>query len=376
MAKSSPGGRTTPLARRIWHADWAEFFRGVYEYNVLRNFRTLPPRQAFVNVTYRCNARCEMCRIWEVPDREEIALARFLTVIDDPILRAVEHLTLSGGEPLLRPDLGELTAAIMERLPRLSKLVLLTNGLLPRRCLSFVTAIAPACRARGIRLTVSVSMDGVGGVNDHLRGVPGAFAKASETLRLLRDASSDLDLSLVTASVLCKKTLPHVAEYQEWGRSLNVEAGFQLIGFHGTYVSNWATKSELDFGAPERGALFSLMKEQSRRRGLTDFKSYYWNDMLHLYREGRPRRTPCPFSVDTIAVDALGDVYYCLSEPKIGNCFTGRTLSEIYLDKNNLALREKRRSTCCPSCNSACLLSTGLKKDAKRYLWFLLTGRT
>ncbi len=370
------GKPTAGLIKKIGDVDWLGFLRGIYEFNLLRYIRVLPPRQVVLNVTYRCNARCQMCRIWEMPRRIEMTLKQFVAAMEDPLLQGVEQLDLSGGEPFLRQDLIELSGAIIERLPNLRKLVIVTNGLLPRQSLSFITAIAPVCRARGIRMTISISVDGLEALNDQIRGVPGSFAKASETLRLLRNLASELGFVLTMASVLCKKTLPYVSEYQAWSRSLNVDSGFQLIGFHETYVSNLAAKDELDFSDSECRALYSLMEELSSRRSVMNFASYYWNDMLHLYREKRPRRSPCSFAVDTLILDALGDVYYCLSEPKIGNWLSSRSLSDLYRDKKNLALRKKRRQTRCPSCNSACLVSAALKKDAKRYLWFLLTGLT
>ncbi|KPL16039.1 MAG: hypothetical protein AMJ93_16155 [Anaerolineae bacterium SM23_84] len=108
--------------------------------------------------------------------------------------------------------------------------------------------------------------------------------------------------------------------------------------------------------------------------------------MLKMYRDGRPRQTPCPFALDSFVLDAYGDVYYCLSERKIGNCLAFGTtcgvsqthkvsnsapVSAIYYDLENLAFREELTRSACLQCNSGCFVNVGIKKDLKKYLLFL-----
>ena len=362
--------------QKLLRVDWGGFLRGVYEYNVLRHLKTLPPRQAQINVTYRCNARCQMCNIWQWERREEMTLQQFVEVMADPVFDGLERIIIGGGEPILRQDLVELVEFFLERMPRLLSMTFLTNGLLPERAATVAEAIAQRCQQRGVRLTASVSMDAVGELNDRVRGVPGAFSRAAETIDLLKPLAARYDFSLGVAAVVFNETLPHVAELRQWCRERGVHVGFQIVGFHESYVSNLEKKDDLDFTSQDREALFALMEELAERRSLTNFPAFYWNDMLHLYRDGRPRHTPCVLAVDTFALDAYGDIYYCPSELKIGNCLTDGTISEIYYDPRNLARRAEMVRTICPTCNSGCFLNTGLKKDAGKYIRFLLTGRS
>ncbi len=382
------------LLDKLSTARWDVIVRGVWEYDVLRHFHTLPPRQLQINVTFRCNSRCTMCNIWQMQDRPEMDLARFSQVLQDPLFDGIERLTLAGGEPSLRADLIPLTGLFINRMSHLKSLTLVTNGLAVERILADSRAMLRLCAEHGINLNISVSLDGVGPVHDEMRGLPGAFSRVEKCLQGLkelqaesvRDGVDPASFWFGVGSVIARKNLYHVKELQAWCNERGIEIGFQLVGFHETYVANVEQRGELDFSQADREYLFQLLRELAGDRSLSNFMAYYWDDMLKMYRDGRPRQTPCPFAVDSFVLDAYGDIYYCLSERKIGNCLSagpqqgGGTerqragpCSAIYYDPQNLAFREQMTRSSCLQCNSACFVNVGIKKDLKKYLGFLLS---
>lgn len=371
------------LLQKLFTARWDTIVRGFYEYNFLRHFRVLPPRQLQINVTYRCNARCTMCNIWQMEPRAEMALEDFARVFQDDIFRGIERLTLAGGEPSLRQDLIPLAQLCMDKMPRLGSLTLITNGLAAERIVADTRALLGLCAERGIHLNVSVSLDGVGQVHDEMRNVPGAFARVERCLMGLKELQAEHPFWLGAGCVITRKNLYHLRELQDWCEERGIELGFQLVGFHETYVANIEQQGELDFTQADKEYLFAFLETLAAERSLSNFMAYYWDDMLKMYRDGRPRQTPCPFAVDSFVLDAYGDVYYCLSERKIGNCLSGDVgnaslggpCSAIYYRPENLRFRETLVRSSCLHCNSGCFVNIGIKKDLKKYLWFLLTGR-
>jgi MoaA/NifB/PqqE/SkfB family radical SAM enzyme len=383
-------------------AHWDVIVRGVWEYDVLRHFRTLPPRQLQINVTYRCNSRCTMCNIWQMEDRPEMDLAQFSQVLQDPLFEGIERLTLAGGEPSLRSDLIPLTEQFINRMSHLKSLTLVTNGLAVERILADSRAMLRLCTEHDINLNISVSLDGLDGVHDEMRNVPGAFARVEKCLLGLKELQSESQGSFWfgVGCVITRKNLYHLRELQAWCDERGIEVGFQLVGFHETYVANIEQRGELDFDQSDREYLFQFLGELAADRSASNFMAYYWNDMLSMYRDGRSRQTPCPFAVDSFVLDAYGDIYYCLSERKIGNCLlaeqnsstdaggsqppTQRGMdaggspsagpcSALYYDPKNLAFRKQMTRSSCLQCNSACFVNVGIKKDLKKYLWFLLS---
>lgn len=376
-------GMKRSFVRKLLTARWSTIIRGFYEYNVLRRFRVLPPRQLQINVTYRCNARCSMCNIWQMEPRAEMRLEDFARVLDDSIFRSIERLTLAGGEPSLRQDLIPLTELFIDKMPRLGSLTLITNGLAVERILTDIRALLELCGKHKINLNISVSLDGVGQVHDEMRNIPGAFARVERCLVGLKELQALYPFWLGVGCVITRKNLYHLHELQDWCDERGIELGFQLVGFHETYVANVEQREELDFTSADKEYLFDFLQKLAARRSLSDFMAYYWYDMLRMYRDGQPRQTPCPFAVDSFVLDAYGDVYYCLSERKIGNCLTTAMndlaiqspCSAIYYHPENLRFREALARSSCMRCNSGCFVNIGIKKDLKKYLWFLLTGK-
>ena len=130
-----------------------------------------PPGPVVIwNLTRRCNLRCRFCYSGsaDVAYADELSTDEVVTVMQDLRAFRVPALILSGGEPLLRPDIFELSAEAK----RLGFYVALsTNG----------TRIDETNIERIAELDydyVGISLDGTEPTHDHLRGEPGAFAAA------------------------------------------------------------------------------------------------------------------------------------------------------------------------------------------------------
>jgi cyclic pyranopterin phosphate synthase len=113
-----------------------------------------PLRNLRISVTDRCNLRCRYC----MPEAEYVWLPRASILSFEEIDRiagifaglGVSKVRLTGGEPLLRHDLGTLVA-LLSRHGAITDLALTTNGVLLARQ-------AEALRAAGLR-RVTVSLD-------------------------------------------------------------------------------------------------------------------------------------------------------------------------------------------------------------------------
>jgi 12,18-didecarboxysiroheme deacetylase len=127
------------------------------------------------NVTRRCNLKCIHCyaHATEEAFADELGHEEGKALIDDLAGFGVPVILFSGGEPLVRPDLPELAAYAVERGMRA---VISTNGTL-------ITAkMAKTLKEIGLSY-VGISLDGLEPINDHFRGVKGAFQKALDGIR-------------------------------------------------------------------------------------------------------------------------------------------------------------------------------------------------
>lgn len=348
---------------------------GFFEYNIMSRFVPLSPKKVTINLTYRCNSRCVMCNIWKRKKCAEMSNDSWSKILDDPIFKKISSITLSGGEALLTDDfLGKLNIFI-EKMPKLKEIGLISNGLLTETIVEMVKKTAVVCKEHKIKLFVSVSLDGLGKIHDLSRGVKDAYKKVSKTILKLNKLKSKYDFGVGSGALIMKPTLDNYKDLEKWFVKNKIDFAFQIVGFHDTFVDNMDVKSEIDFTKDDSKKLFSFLKRQSKSKGLLDFRSYYWADILAMYRDGKNRTTPCPFLKDQFAIDAVGDVFYCLSEKSIGNCLKKKTVTSIYFDKENLKKREKMWKKTCRKCNSGCDVSEALAKDSLKYGWYLITGK-
>lgn len=58
-------------------------------------------------VTYRCNYRCKYCAAWKAP-AAELGTGEICNIIDEMAGMAVKKISFTGGEPLLREDMGKI----------------------------------------------------------------------------------------------------------------------------------------------------------------------------------------------------------------------------------------------------------------------------
>jgi len=132
------------------------------------------------SVTRRCNLHCGHCYAdshnRDYPD--ELTTEEGTRLLEQLAAFGVPVVLFSGGEPLLRPDLLELAAYAQELGLRT---VVSTNGT------QIDAATAEDMAAAGLSY-VGVSLDGVGALNDKMRGSHGAFDAALGGLRAARDA--------------------------------------------------------------------------------------------------------------------------------------------------------------------------------------------
>jgi Fe-coproporphyrin III synthase len=138
------------------------------------------------NITRQCNLRCKHCYAQALSKKtsDELTTQEGKVLLDDLSSFGAPVILFSGGEPLMRPDLPELAEyAVAKGL----RAVISTNGTLITR------ELAKTLKTIGLSY-VGISLDGLAEVNDHFRGVPGAFDQALTGIRNCRDAGIKVGL--------------------------------------------------------------------------------------------------------------------------------------------------------------------------------------
>jgi MoaA/NifB/PqqE/SkfB family radical SAM enzyme len=143
-----------------------------------QNYRNLPsPPFLILFINSICNQKCEHCFYWRNLNRRDDLTKEELFALSRSLGR-VENLNLSGGEPFLRPEFGEICRQFI-RQNKVRQIYVPTNGYFAERT---VKQITETLKEKELDLFVAeISLDGLGEFHNKFRGSPGAFDKAMQT---------------------------------------------------------------------------------------------------------------------------------------------------------------------------------------------------
>jgi MoaA/NifB/PqqE/SkfB family radical SAM enzyme len=148
----------------------------------LRNYQNLPsPPFLILFINSICNQKCEHCFYWRNLNRRDDLTKEEIFALSRSLGR-IENLNLSGGEPFLRAEFGEICRQFI-RQNKVRQIYVPTNGYFTDRT---VKQITETLREKDLDLFVAeISLDGLGEFHNKFRGSPGAFDKAMETYEAL-----------------------------------------------------------------------------------------------------------------------------------------------------------------------------------------------
>lgn len=134
-------------------------------------------------VTSRCNLLCTHCFYWEElnKNKNELTLDEIERISRS--LPNVLSVSLTGGEPYLRPDLPEIAAAF-ERNSHARNIQIPSNGLLVEKTVSRAEQLLK--KVQKARVCTGVSLDGPQDIHNAIRQNPKSFERALETLAELK----------------------------------------------------------------------------------------------------------------------------------------------------------------------------------------------
>jgi MoaA/NifB/PqqE/SkfB family radical SAM enzyme len=173
------------------------------------------PRFLTYLVTFSCNARCRMCDSWQKASDDDLTLEDIERIFAQ--LPRLDAVRLSGGEPFLRRDLGEI-ARLASAYLKPAVFHITSNGLLTRRIVDFCQH-----RDKDTTLHLLISLDAVGSRHDEIRGVEKAWERAMATIRDLAPRQKELALRLsVNQTVVDEYGLDHYRDLRRILQPLGV----------------------------------------------------------------------------------------------------------------------------------------------------------
>lgn len=249
------------------------------------------PKEICVILTYRCNAKCNMCDVWHYPTKssDEITLSDL-----EKLPSGLRFINITGGEPFLRKDILEIVKLLQHKTNRI---VISTNGF-------FTERIIEVCK-QFPNLGIRISIEGLQKSNDTIRGIRNGFDRGLRTLLTLRRMGvKDIGFGMTVQDMNYKDLLP----LYELSNALNYE--FATATLHNShYFCKQDNRIEnTDLVCNEFSKLtVELLKSKSIKKW---FRAYF-NYGLMNYLRGGNRFLKCEMGSESCFIDPSGDVLPC-----------------------------------------------------------------
>lgn len=253
--------------------------------------QVLLPKEICIILTYRCNAKCNMCDVWHHPSKsgEEIRIEDV-----EKLPSGLRFINITGGEPFIRRDIEEIIHAVR---PKTERIVISNNGFFTDR----IVKLSEKYPDLGIR----ISTEGLQKTNDAIRQIPNGFDRTLRTLLTLRRMGiKDIGFGMTVQDMNCKDLLP----LYELSDALGYE--FATATLHNShYFHKLDNKIENIEMVCNEFAI--LIKELLKSRSVKKWFRAYFNFGLINYIYGGKRLLPCEMGTESCFIDPSGDVLAC-----------------------------------------------------------------
>ncbi len=304
----------------------------------------LPPKEICIILTYRCNAKCNMCDVWRHPTqaKEEIILEDI-----KKLPSGLRFINITGGEPFIRGDIEDIVKVVR---PKTQRIVISTNGF-------FTERIVELCK-KYPDLGIRISTEGLQKTNDAIRKIPEGFDRTLRTLLALRRMGiKDIGFGMTVQDINCEDLLP----LYELSDALGYE--FATATLHNSHYFH-----KLDNKIDDKDKVcneFSILIEKLlKSKSVKKWFRAYFNYGLMNYIHGGKRFLPCEMGTESCFLDPSGDLLACNGmDEKIpmGN-IREKTFDEIW---NSSQAEEVRKMV--KSCNKQCWMVGSAAPAIKKY---------
>ena len=299
-----------------------------------------------VIVTYRCNARCNMCNRYKKPSKpeEEISLDTIKK------LPPMYFTNITGGEPFIRTDLKDIVRELYKKSDRI---VISTNGF-------FTDRIVDLCKEFP-NIGIRISIEGLEETNNAIRGLDDGFNRGYTTLKkLVEMGMKDVGFGMTVQDANAKDL---VALYN-LSDEMNME--FATASLHNSFYFVEAKniiKDRMMVAQEFENLINELLKSKSPKKW---FRAYFNHGLIN-YIFGQKRLLRCDMAFDTFFIDPYGDVMPCngtKDKEVMGNLNEVATWEELWESKQAENVRTKVRH-----CDRDCWMIGSVSPAMKKYIW-------
>jgi len=296
------------------------------------------PHHAQWLVTRKCNYKCRACNVWKNQDQRELTADEIKKGLDILKKLGIVELVLSGGDPLLREDIGE----IIDYASKLFFTTVYDNGSLAAKKLDLLQKVD----------FVAISIDSLDEEkNDYIKSTPGAWKNAIQAVETLHKKG----IKVSVTPTISQKNLYEIVDITNHFTGQGIPVWYCLYSYDKSTDSKQLFKigqENDEFAISDNKAMVNLcnqliqMKKNNKKILMTD---KLLEAIRSIYEEDNKRTWKCQALNQFLVIDHLGRIAGCHSHNFAGSVFD---LPQKWKSSEFKELRETYHE--CTQCNYLC----------------------
>ncbi|MCW4001079.1 MAG: radical SAM protein [Candidatus Bathyarchaeota archaeon] len=302
-----------------------------------RSLASGKPHHAQWLVTRKCNYRCVGCNVWKEQDPNELSTEEIKKGLDILKNAGIIELVISGGDPLLRPDIGEILDYASERFVT----TVYDNGSMAAKKIDLLRKVD----------FVALSIDSLDEAkNDYIKAVPGAWKNAMAAVELLQKEK----LPVSVTPTISQKNLYEIVDITNYFTGRGVPVWYCLYSYDTSEDSKQLFrigKANDEFVITDKKAMVNLCNQliEMKKTNKNILMTTKLLETLRSLFDEEQRTWKCQALSSFLVVDHLGRVAPCHSRNYLGSVFD---LPQKMKSEEFKALRKDLHD--CTQCNYLC----------------------
>jgi MoaA/NifB/PqqE/SkfB family radical SAM enzyme len=296
------------------------------------------PQHAQWLITRKCNYQCVGCSVWKEPDQRELSTDEIKKGLDILKKLGVIELVISGGNPLLRDDIGE----IIDYASKLFVTTICDNGSLAAKKIDALRKVD----------FVAISIDSLDEAkNDYIKAVPGAWKEAMQTVETLQNEG----IKVSVTPTISQMNLYEIVDLTNHFTLKGIPVWYCLYAYDTSEDNNQLFRIGRvndEFVIKDKEVMVNLcnqlidLKKKNKKILMTDV---LLEALRSIYEENSRRTWKCQALNQFLVVDHLGRIAGCHSHNFAASIFD---LPKKWKSPEFKQLRKTYRE--CTQCNYLC----------------------
>lgn len=302
------------------------------------------PTELQLPITYKCNFDCVMCGMQSLSHNKDFSANELNSILSDKLFHKIKSVGINGGEPFLKKDLEEYITVVCKNLPKLENIYIITNGFLTNVILQKLEVIKKICHQYNVKLNVSISVDGIGEIQNIQRGNKLSSKMTFQTVDYILEQKEKYCDVINIICTITRYNIEYINEVEVWAENKHIEVNYNIATIH-KRINNEYKYNDFSIFEDEHSKL--LAEEFFYTKFLETKSEKYFGIYLYI-KEGK-RYAACPYHNMGVTLTPNSELLYCATfSEELGSALEQKPYKLYFQNKTYKKQLQREK---CASCS-------------------------